>query len=284
MRVRTLLAAAEPRRWLAAALLLGALSPAAQAEEHVTVDKQDWSFSGVFGQYDQAQLQRGLKIYRESCSACHSIEFLPFRALAEETGPNLSQEAVQQIASEYTVDDISTETGEPIERPAKPTDRFPSPFPNPIAAAQANGGAYPPDLSVIAKARAVPRGFPGFLVDIFANYAENGPDYIYALLTGYEEPPEEVEPVPSKWYNPVFRSGDWTAMPPPLSDGRIEYTDGTPETLEQYAADISAFLMWAAEPTLETRKRLGFRVMIFLAVFAVLLYFTKRKIWRNVEH
>lgn len=273
---------------LGAALALGIASgPAlAAAETEVHVRQQDWSFAGVFGQFDQAQLQRGFKVYVEACSICHSMELVAFRNLMDESGPNFSEEEVKAIAAEwrYQITDISNETGQPFQRQPELTDRIPGPYPNKIAAAAANGGAYPPDFSLIAKARAVHRGFPGFVVDAFAQYAENGPDYIYALLLGYQEAPEDIEALPSKWYNPVFLAGPWISMPPPLRDGQIEYTDGSPETLEQYAADISAFLMWAAEPKLEERKELGFRVMVFLAVFAVLVYLTKRKIWRNVKH
>lgn len=270
----------------AAGLALGLLAGGAFAAEegHGGVEKQDWSFAGVFGQYDQAQLQRGFKIYREACSTCHSMRYIAFRNLMEESGPNFSEEAAKQIASEYEITDISNETGQPFQRPGTLTDHIPSPYPNDVVAAIANGGAVPPDFSLIAKARAVHRGFPGFIVDAFANYAENGPDYIHALLLGYTDPPSDVEPVPGKYYNPVFLGGDWISMPPPLQDGRVSYTDGTEETLEQYAADISAFLMWAAEPKLEERKEIGFRVLIFLIVFAVLIYLTKRKLWRNVEH
>ena len=270
---------------LAVGMLTAAASPSfAAGEEEHHVEKRDWSFAGVFGQYDTAQLQRGLQVYREVCGLCHSLDLIAFRNLTSETGPHMSEEAAKQIASEYTITDISNETGQPFDRPAILPDRFPSPFPNMIAAAAANGGAAPPDLSLMAKARAQHRGFPGFVVDAFANYAESGPDYVYALLTSYEDPPADVEPVPGKFYNPVFLAADWIAMPPPLSDGQIAYADGSPETVEQYSADISAFLMWAAEPTLEERKEIGFRVMIFLAVLALLFYLTKRKLWRNVEH
>lgn len=257
---------------------------AAPAEQHAHVTKQDWSFAGVFGQYDQAQLQRGFKIYREACGLCHSMRLLPFRALAEAGGPLFSEEAAKQIASEYTVADISNQDGQPFERPATLTDHIPGPYPNKIAAAAANGGAAPPDFSLIAKARAEHRGFPGFVTDAFAGYQEAGPDYIHALLLGYEEVPEGVEVVPGKYYNPTYINGDWIAMPQPIQEGQVEYTDGTPETLDQYAADVSAFLMWVAEPKLEVRKELGFRVIIFLAVFAVLIFMTKQKLWRNIEH
>jgi cytochrome c1 len=271
-----------------AALALGLATGTASAasETQAEVRKQDWSFAGVFGQYDQQQLQRGFKVYQQACATCHSMEYVAFRNLTSEDGPNFSEEAVKAIAEEwpYKVTEISNETGQPFERAPTLTDKIPGPYDNEIMAAQANGGAVPPDFSLIAKARAVHRGFPGFVVDAFAGYAENGPDYIYALLLGYQDPPPGEEPLPGSWYNPVFMQGPWISMPPPLRDGQIEYTDGSPETLEQYSADISAFLMWAAEPKLEERKEIGFRVMVFLAVFAVLLYLTKRKIWSNVKH
>ncbi|MEM7692858.1 MAG: cytochrome c1 [Pseudomonadota bacterium] len=273
---RTLLAAS--------AVILGvtAAQAAGGYEKHVT--RQSWTFAGIFGQYDQGQLQRGLQVYREACGVCHSMQLVPFRTLTHETGPNLSIEAAEQIASEYTITDISNETGRPFERPAVLTDRFPPPYPNPTAAAAANNGAYPPDFSLIAKARAEARGFPNWVFDMFGNYAEHGPDYIYALLTGYKDPPEGEEGRPGQWYNPPFLAGDWISMPQPLRDGQISYADGSPETMEQYAADVSAFLMWAAEPTLEQRKELGFRVMIFLIVLTILFYLVKKKLWRNVEH
>ncbi len=267
---------------LVAALSVPALAAGGEDEHHIR--KQDWSFAGIFGQYDTAQLQRGLKVYREACGICHSMQLVAFRSLTDETGPHMSEEAAKQIASEYQVSDINNETGQPFQRPALLTDHFPPPFPNRIAAAAANGGAYPPDFSLLAKARAAHRGFPGFITDAFANYAESGPDYIYALMHGYEEVPEGVDPVPGKYYNPVFLAGNWIAMPPPLRDGQISYTDGSPETLDQYAEDVAAFMMWAAEPKLEQRKAMGFKVMIFLAVLALLLYLTKRKLWRNIEH
>lgn len=267
-----------------AALLTATGLPAhAAGESGVEIRKQEWTFAGIFGQYDQAQLQRGFKVYEQACSNCHSMRLVPFRTLTDESGPNFTEDEAQAIASAYTVTDISNETGQPFDREAKLTDTFPSPYPN-KAAATATLGAYPPDFSLIAKARAAHRGFPGFVVDAFANYAENGPDYIYALLLGYQEAPEDVEPVQGAWYNPVFMSGNWIKMPQPVQDGQISYPDGSPETVEQYAADISAFLMWAAEPKLEERKEIGFRVMVFLAVLGVLLYMTKRRIWRNVAH
>jgi ubiquinol-cytochrome c reductase cytochrome c1 subunit len=244
--------------------------------------EQNWSFAGPFGTYDRAQLQRGLKIYREACSACHSMNLVAFRSL-EALG--YSEAQIKTLAAEYQIPDGPNSDGEMFERPGIPSDHFPAPFPNAEAAAAANNGAVPPDFSLIAKARAVERGFPRFIFDIFTQYAEGGPDYVYNLLTGYQEtPPEGVTIQDGTYYNPHFISGPALAMPPPLSDGQITYDDGSPETLDQYARDIAAFQMWAAEPHLEARKQTGFVVMIFLIVFAGLVYLTKRKVWANVAH
>jgi ubiquinol-cytochrome c reductase cytochrome c1 subunit len=242
--------------------------------------EQDWSFSGPFGTYDRGELQRGLKVYREACAACHGLDRVAFRTL-EDLGYSDAQ--VRALAAEYEVEDGPDADGEMFMRPAIPSDYFPDPFPNPQAAAAANNGAAPPDLSLIAKARAVERGFPTFVFDIFTQYAESGPDYIYNLLVGYEDPPEGYEQQPGTYYNPHFIAGTSLSMAPPLQEGLISYDDGTPETVEQYAHDVTAFLMWAAEPHLEERKRMGFVVMLFLVGFATLVYLTKRKIWANVH-
>lgn len=255
---------------------------AAGGEKHI--EKQEWSFAGPFGQYDKAQLQRGFKIYKEVCSACHGLSKVAFRNLGEEGALGYSEEQLKTLAAEYTVMDGPNDDGEMFEREAKPSDRFPSPFPNEQAARASNNGAYPPDLSLIAKARAVERGFPWFVIDAFTQYQEQGVDYLYALLTGYHEAPEGVSVPEGQYYNPNFIAGHSLAMAPPLSEEVVEYTDGTPMTVDQYARDVSAFLMWAAEPKLEARKQMGFRVMIFLLIFASLLYFTKKKLWRNVDH
>ncbi len=167
---------------------------------------------------------------------------------------------------------------------AKPSDTFPAPFPNPEAAAAANGGAAPPDLSVIAKARGISRGVLWGLLDFFTAYQEAGPDYIHALLTGFTMPPPGVTVPAGTYYNPYFDNGISLHMPPPLSDGQVTYSDGSPETVDQYAHDVAAFLMWTAEPHLVDRKRLGFEVMVFLVVFAGLMYVTKRKVWSGVAH
>ncbi|CAG1008076.1 MAG: cytochrome c1 [Rhizobiaceae bacterium] len=244
--------------------------------------EQDWSFAGPFGVYDKGQLQRGFKIYREVCSACHSMKLVPFRTLE---GLGYSEAQVKAIAAEYTVTDGPNADGEMFERPGIPSDHFPPPFPNTEAAAAANNGAAPPDFSLLAKARGVERGFPTFVFDIFTQYAENGPDYIHALLTGYdEEPPAGMEIAEGTYYNPYFIAGKSLAMAKPISDGQVTYEDGSAETVDQYAKDVSAFMMWAAEPHLEDRKKTGFRVMVFLLLFAAMVYLTKRKIWADVAH
>jgi ubiquinol-cytochrome c reductase cytochrome c1 subunit len=241
-----------------------------------------WSFAGPFGTYNKEQLQRGLKVYKEICSACHSMNLVAFRTL-EELG--YSEDQVKAFAAEYQITDGPNKDGDMFDRAGKPSDHFPPPFPNEEAAAAANNGAPPPDFSLIAKARATERGFPRFVFDVFTQYAEGGPDYIYSLLTGYGEAPEEGHPIPEgTHYNPYFMHGPSLSMPSPLSDGVVSYDDGSPETVDQYSKDVSAFLMWAAEPELEARKKTGFRVMVFLLVFAGLLYVVKKRVWSNVEH
>lgn len=256
---------------------------AAQAAEYPLVKpvELNWSFAGPFGTYDKGQLQRGFKVYREACAACHGLERVAFRNL-QDLGYTDAQ--VRALAAEYEVEDGPDASGDMFTRPAIPSDTFPSPFANPEAAAAANNGAAPPDLSLIAKARAVTRGFPTFVFDIFTQYAESGPDYIHSLLVGYQDAPEGEEVQPGTYYNPHFIAGTALSMPPPLSEGQVTYDDGAPETLDQYARDISAFLMWAAEPKLEARKQMGFNVMVFLLLFAGLIYLTKRKVWSTVEH
>lgn len=256
-------------------------SPASAAEYPLKEPPQlDWSFAGPFGTWDKAQLQRGFKVYREVCSSCHSLDLVAFRTL-EDLG--YSEEQVRAIAAEYQIQDGPNDQGDMFERPGKPSDYFPAPFANPEQAAASNNGAAPPDLSLIAKARAVERGFPTFLFDVFTQYAEAGPDYIHALLTGYGEDPGEHAIPEGTYYNPYFINGVSLAMPPPLSDGQVTYDDGSPETVDQYARDVAAFLMWAAEPHLVARKQTGFTVMIFLILFGGLVYLTKRKIWSEIE-
>lgn len=273
---------------LAGMVIGGSAGLAAAAEEGGTPHyplkppvEEDWSFAGPFGTYDRGQLQRGLKVYKEVCAACHSMDLVAFRTL-QDLGYSPAQ--VQALAAEYTVQDGPNADGEMFERPAIPSDYFPSPFPNPEAAAAANGGAAPPDFSLIAKARGVTRGFPTFVFDIFTQYAEGGPDYIHSLLTGYEDPPEGVEVAEGTHYNPYFIAGSALAMAPPLSDDQVTYDDGAPQTVDQYSRDVSAFLMWAAEPHMEARKKTGFSVMVFLVLFAGLVWATKRRVWSNVAH
>jgi ubiquinol-cytochrome c reductase cytochrome c1 subunit len=244
--------------------------------------EQSWSFAGPFGSYDKAQLQRGLKVYKEVCSACHSMKRVAFRTL-EDLG--YSEEQVKAFAAEYEAQDGPNADGEMFTRKAVPSDYFPSPFPNEAAAAAANNGAAPPDFSLIAKARTVERGFPTFVFDVFTQYAEGGPDYIHALLTGYEQtPPEGMEIAEGTYYNPYFIAGKALAMAQPIADDQVTYDDGSPQTVDQYAKDVSAFLMWAAEPHLDTRKRTGFSVLVFLALFGAIVYLTKRKVWHAVAH
>lgn len=267
---------------------LGIASAAHAAEEGGTPHyplknpvEQNWSFAGPFGHYDLGQLQRGLKVYREACAACHSMDLVAFRTLHD---LGYSEAQVRALAAEYEVQDGPDSSGDMFMRPGIPSDTFPAPFANPEQAAASNNGAAPPDFSLIAKARGVTRGFPTFVFDVFTQYAEGGPDYIYNLLVGYEEAPAGHEVQPGTYYNPHFIAGPALAMPPPLADGQVTYDDGSPETLSQYAHDVSAFLMWAAEPHLEERKRIGFNVLVFLVLFGGLVYLTKRKVWSNVDH
>jgi cytochrome c1 len=250
----------------AAAIVIGLVLPgsAILAAEGSKIPAQSWSFSGPFGTYDRAQLQRGYKVYREICSNCHSMRLLSYRNLGEPGGPEFPAATVAAIAAQDEVTDGPNDKGEMFKRPARPSDRFRSPFPNPEAARAANGGALPPDLSVIAKAR------------------EGGPDYIHALLTGFRAPPPGFQLAQGMHYNEVF-PGHQIAMPPPLSDGVVAYTDGTKPTVDNYAKDVAAYLMWAAEPKLEERHKLGLRVMIFLVVFAGIMYLAKRSVWARLH-
>lgn len=257
---------------------------AAGATPHYPIHKpeqQDWTFAGLFGHYDKGQLQRGLKVYTEVCSACHSMELVSFRTL-EDLG--YSEAQVKAFAANYEVEDGPNADGEMFTRKAVPSDHFPPPFPNKEAAAASNNGAAPPDFSLIAKARGIERGFPQFVFDMFWPYQEGGPDYIHALLTGYQDPPAGVEVAEGTHYNPYFASAAALAMAPPISDDQVTYDDGAPQTVDQYAKDVSAFLMWAAEPHLEDRKRTGFMVMVFLLIFTGLIYLTKKSVYANKEH
>ncbi len=246
-------------------------------------EPQHWTFAGPFGRFDEAQLQRGYQVYREVCATCHSMRLVAFRSLAQSGGPGFTAEQVKALSAEFKVQDGPNDQGEMFERPGRPSDYFPSPYPNDQASAAALG-APPPDLSMIAKARGVERGPLLTVVDFFTQYQEGGPDYVHALLTGYQDPPPGFKVPSGTHYNPYFNAAPSLAMPPPLADGAVEYTDGSPQTVDQYARDVSAFLMWVAEPHLVERKRMGFMAVIFLVVFAGLMYTTKRKVWAHIPH
>ncbi len=265
-----------------ATLAFVAATPSLAAETTAKPERQSWSFAGPFGTYDRGQLQRGFKVYREVCSVCHGLKLVAFRSLAEPGGPGFTAAQAKTVAGEFRINDGPNDRGEMFERPGRLSDYIPSPDANEQAARAIYNGALPPDLSVIAKARSYEVGFPGFILDAFKQYQESGVDFVYAYITGYENPPAGVSLPPTQYWNRVF-PGHRTAMRPPLQKDQVEYSDGTPQTIEQYSRDVAAFLMWAAEPHLEARKRIGFQVMIFLVVFAGLLYFTKKKIWSKVE-
>jgi cytochrome c1 len=208
------------KRILLVAALVGFAAPAFAQEETPEPPQLNWSFRGPFGTFDRAQLQRGYKIYREVCSNCHSMNYVNFRNLAEPGGPEFSEAQVLALAAQYKVQDGPNDAGDMFERPGRPADHFPAPFPNENAAAAANGGKAPPDLSLMAKARTYERGFPWFVFDIFTQFAEAGPDYIHGILTGYEEPPAGFQVPSGGNYNKYF-PGHVIAMPKPLSDGQV---------------------------------------------------------------
>jgi cytochrome c1 len=264
---------------LAALLATGSAQAAGDAHSAPQPERQAWTFAGPFGHYDRAQLQRGFQVYREVCASCHSLKLIAFRNLSEAGGPEFSEAQVKALAAEYKIKDGPNDAGDMFERPGRASDRFPAPFANPEAA-RAALGAIPPDFSLLAKARTYSRGFPLFLVDALpipgGAYQEHGPDYIVALLKGYSKADDP------NWND--YMPGNRIAMAQPVSDGAVDYTDGSPKTLIQYARDVSAFMMWAAEPKLEQRKKTGFNVMAFLLVFAGLLYYTKKRVWADVAH
>ncbi len=267
---------------LAIALLSSAAVRAEDATETPHPPAQSWTFAGLFGHYDRAQLQRGYQIYKQVCSSCHGIELVSFRNLSQKGGPEFSEAEVKALAADTTINALDDE-GQPVEKPAKPSDRLKSPYANPVIAAASNGGKAPPDLSVMAKARGYERGFPLFLADVITGANTTiGPDYIYALLNGFEPKPADVEGPENANYNKYY-PGHFIAMAKPLTDGQVTYQDGSPQTVDQYARDVTSFLMWAAEPKLEERKRIGFEVMVFLVLFCGLLYFTKKKVWDGMS-
>jgi ubiquinol-cytochrome c reductase cytochrome c1 subunit len=274
---------------IAAALTTLVAAPALAAGAAKHPHDIAYSFEGPFGTFDQAQLQRGYKVYREVCAACHAMKLLKFRNLGDKGGPFYDKKygnpndnpVVKALAAEMQVPDIDTETGDDITRPAVPADRFPSPYKNDYAARAGNGGALPPDMSLLAKAR------------------EGGPAHIFSIVTGYQEPPKGLKVGPGQHYNPYmagdlssYWSGDkehvppggFIAMPQPVKGGQVTFDDGTKSTLEQEAKDVSAFLMWAAEPKLEERKQTGFAVLIYLILLSGLLYASYKTVWRNESH
>ncbi|WP_315738344.1 cytochrome c1 [Bradyrhizobium sp. SZCCHNR1093] len=263
----------------AVSLLAGSMGDARASEGQENPPSASWSFAGPFGTFDRGAVQRGLKVYKEVCSNCHSLQYVAFRNLAEPGGPGYSAAQAAAFAAEYKIKDGPNDAGDMFERPGRPADYFPSPFPNEQAARAANGGAAPPDLSLMAKARSYKRGFPWFLIDFFTQFQEQGPNYINALLQGYEETPPHGVTIPEGSYYNKYFPGHAIKMPPPLSDGQVTFDDGSPATVKQYAHDVATFLMWTAEPHMEARKRLGYQVFIFLIIFAGLMYFTKKRVW-----
>ena len=259
------------------AIALGATGAMAAGKSKNATDI-DFSFEGVFGKFDRGQLQRGYLVYKDVCAACHSMRQIAFRNLGDPGGPEFSYEEVKAIAASFEVEDGPDSAGEMFERPGIPADMFPSPFPNEEAARASNNGAYPPDLSLITKSREgwhYPWYSSPFIKLVKGN---GGAEYVYSLLTGYEDAPNGEERDGS--YNPYFK-GSWIAMAPPLSEDAVEYGDGTKASVDQMARDVAAFMTWAAEPKMEERKRIGFMVLIYLGVLSVLMYLVKKKIWRD---
>lgn len=244
---------------VAAGVLGLAGGPLMAAETPDELIEVDWPHEGFFGAYDPAALQRGFQVYSNVCASCHSLDYIAFRNLAS---LGYTEDQVSAIASTFTVTDGPNDQGEMFERPATASDYFPSPYENEAAARVANGGAYPPDLSLITKARA------------------SGSDYLYSLLVGYEDPPPDVELQPGMYWNEYY-AGHQIAMPPPLNEGVVEYQDGTEATVAQMSMDVTQFLNWAAEPTLEIRKQTGIKVILFLTVMTGVFYAYKRQIWAD---
>lgn len=246
---------------LCVAGLIGFSAPVHAAGEHIELPKQQWSFEGVTGTFDRGALQRGFQVYKQVCSACHGMNKMAYRNLAA-LGYNEAE--LKAIAGEYTVMDGPNDEGEMFERPARPSDTFKKPFPNDNAARYANNGALPPDMSLIVRSRS------------------GGADYIYALLTGYVDAPADFKVSEGMHYNKYF-GGHQIAMAAPLVAGGVSYGDGTDASVEQMAKDVATFLTWASEPAMEIRKQTGIKVMIFLLVFSVLMYLTKRKVWKDMH-
>ena len=244
--------------------ILGFAQNAYSSEKKVKFLKNNWNFEGVFGTFDRASLQRGYQVYQEVCSGCHSMQHLSYRNLSEKGGPEFTKEEAKAIAAQFEVTDGPNEDGEMFTRPARLSDKFVSPFPNVKAAAVANGGAYPPDMSVLAKAR------------------KGGADYIYSLLMGYEEAPAGYELDDGVYYN-KYMAGNKIKMAEPIYEDAVQYSDGTKATKEQITKDVTAFLVWAGDPHLESRHKMGFKVFFYLIILLTLVYLSKQKVWSRFE-
>ena len=245
------------------ALFLG-LQLNSNAAEKAEYLKTDWSFKGPFGKFDRAALQRGYQVYQEVCSSCHSMKYLSYRNLVQEGGPEFTVEQAKAIAASFEVKDGPNADGEMFMRPGRLSDKFVMPYENEKAAQAANGGAYPPDMTVLVKARG------------------DGVDYIYSLLQGYEDPPAGVTLDDGVYYN-KYMYGNKIKMSNQLSDGLVEYSDGTNSSVEQMSKDVTTFLMWTAEPHLETRHRMGFKAIVYLIILTILVYFSMKRIWSRIE-
>ncbi len=245
-------------------ILFFGFSVTSNAAEKVEYLKTEWSFKGLFGKFDRAALQRGYQVYTEVCSSCHSMKYLSYRNLAEEGGPEFTVAQAKAIAASFEVTDGPNDDGEMYTRPGKLSDKFVMPYDNVKAAQAANGGAYPPDMSVLVKARG------------------DGVDYIYSLLQGYEDPPAGMSLDDGVYYN-KYMYGNKIKMANQLSDGLVEYGDGTNASVEQMSKDVTTFLMWAAEPHLESRHQMGFKAIVYLVILTILVYFSMKKIWSRIE-
>ena len=232
--------------------------------EKVKYLKTDWSFKGLFGKFDRGALQRGYQVYTEVCASCHSMKYVSYRNLAEKGGPEFTEEQAKAIAASFEVTDGPNSDGEMFTRPGKLSDKFVMPYENVKAAQAANGGAYPTDMSVLVKARS------------------GGANYIYSLLQGYEDPPVGVTLDEGVHYN-KYMYGNKIKMANPLSDGIVEYGDGTEATIEQMSKDVTTFLMWTAEPHLEARHQMGFKAIVYLIILTILVYFSMKRIWSRIE-
>ena len=249
------------KRTIAVLLLVLLSGPASGAGGEVELQSRSWSFSGPFGTYDKAAMQRGLQVYSEVCAGCHSMKLIAFRNLAD-LGYNDAE--IKAIASQYEVQDGPNDDGDMFMRPAIPADRIPAPYANDNAARSGNNGALPPDLSLIAKAR------------------PNGADYLYSLLSGYKDVPDGKDVPEGLYYNTAY-PGHLIAMPQPLYGDDVSFSDGSQTTIEAVSADLTQFLVWAAEPKMEVRKRVGVATVFFLSIFVVVSYFAKRRIWSDVR-